>query len=596
MCKPMGFDKERGTHFILLGVVLLAWSYLATRAALVPFIQDEANSFWMFVHAGEFLPFRSHTDAGNHFLSSFFGIVGYKLFGYSAIGIRWGSLAAFPFYAMGCWTITRSLMGLTRWCSFLALAFCPFLLDFFALFRGYGPAMAGWIWALCGFAGFVKYRSLSQLLLMVAAASAALFANLSLLPECGILFGVSLLVLTLDRQTSTNRLGKGAFLAFAAFGAVLSFALLIALDLRQKDLLYLGTSKGLMSGPVRTLIDAVFSGPRSLLTDQVIIAPLFIGLGLAAWQAVHKQWRSDLTIFSTLFLLSVLARVFMFHFMGTNYPYDRAAIQWIPLFILVYAETVDVLARHRRAWRWAALLLLAFPARTVATLNTDRLSDSYEKTFPLRFLDEVALLHGKLGRPILLSGSEHFAPCWAFHQAAGSGEIVEMRSNMDPHDPDDARVVTRERLGEYQAGYHVADSSRSGAVLLIRDRPLAWSLSSDTLLPAIRTNDEWIRLPVTCPSSPAGICVIFNAEVKCTDPTSDIMLVTEVVDGAGQYLRYDAAELRHWPQLTSGTLVEIARFMPAIPQGGKCGFYLWNKSRSSYQTPAVRIRTMGVHQ
>src|SRR5690606_19273783 len=88
-----GWAEHEG---VVLGAIILAvWAYIIARAILVPFIQDEGNSFWMYAHTGEFLPFRSQTVAGNHFRNSFFGAIGYHVWGFSPLGIRWGSVLSF---------------------------------------------------------------------------------------------------------------------------------------------------------------------------------------------------------------------------------------------------------------------------------------------------------------------------------------------------------------------------------------------------------------------------------------------------------------------------------------------------------------------
>ncbi len=589
-------SKWASDEFIAFVVVIITWSYVAVRASLVPFVQDEAHSFWLYAHAEEFLPFLSHTDAGNHFLSSLFGVIGYKLFGFSTLGIRWGSVVSFPIYAWGCWMLVKSFKHPLLWCSFLALIWCPFLLDFFSMFRGYGPAMAGWVWSLYGLISFVRFGGMRPLAVMIVAASLTLFANLSLLPACTILFCLSVLVLFVDRR----RYGTKDMLTFigalVVFGSILAFAAFIALDLQEKGLLYLGSSQGLMSETVHSLIDAVFSS-RSPVMDWALVTPVLFAIAIAIWFWVRKrEWRSPFTLLVAILFLEVISKVAMYRMLGINYPHDRAALQWLPLYILVVAHAIEVLGRSRYQWYWASALLLIFPLRTVATLNTDRLVSAYEQAMPIRYIHEVAELHAQLGRPILLSGLEQFPPCWAFHQAAVVLQPIEMRSNVNAGDPDDARIISKSRLEEFKEGYHIADSSSSGVLLLIRDVPFTWTLVSDTILPSMESDEEWIHLPITCPTDTAGLSIVFNANIAADGPISNIMLVLEVKDSTGAYIRYETVELRHWPQLASGTDIEVARFLPVIPVGGKCDYYLWNIRRTRFRISEAHIRTMRVQR
>ncbi|HRH38861.1 MAG TPA: hypothetical protein PK760_10975, partial [Flavobacteriales bacterium] len=131
---------DRWPFAALSGTVFL---YVLLRAALIPIVLDESTSFLMFVQDGAFLPFHSQWDANNHFLNSFCGWVGWSLGGLHLLSLRWASVLSFALFAFSAWRIGMFVQGrIVRWCLWLALLGCPFLLDFFSLFRGYGPAMA----------------------------------------------------------------------------------------------------------------------------------------------------------------------------------------------------------------------------------------------------------------------------------------------------------------------------------------------------------------------------------------------------------------------------------------------------------------------
>lgn len=580
-------------QFALWALLLLIWAYVIIRAIKVPFVQDEGNSFWMYAYSGRFLPFHSHADAGNHFLSSLFGAIGYRLFGYEALGIRWGSVLSYPVYALGCWALVKRFGAPLRWCAFLALAMCPFLLDFFAMFRGYGPAMAGWVWMLHLLIGHINKRKTTDLMLFVVASSLTLFADLSLLPACIISLGLAVLFITDRRPASRPRkvLVEAAILVLLA--AVLTYAALIALDFRSKGLLYLGSTQGFMAVTVSSLADAVFSSHGDRALNWMFALPALIALAVALWRGRRlRERREPLIILAAILFLEVLARMIMCGLLGTNYPLDRASVHLLPLYILVVAHLINVAGNAFQPCRWAALILLIFPLRTLQTRNTEKLVDSYEKTMPVRFIKEVNQLEHGLGRPIMLAGLGHFAPAWAFHQVVEGFDPIEMRMDMDPADPDDARIVDRKYLEEYRKGYHVADSSNTGVFLLVRDTPVELELVSDTALSPFESRVEWVHLPLRCPDTDPGAFVLFNATMSTSDSTSNILLVTEITDSTGKYLRYDVVEFRHWPDLTTGTTITVLRYVPRPPEGGTCRFYLWNQRHSRLHVSKLRIQTL----
>ncbi|MBS1581396.1 MAG: glycosyltransferase family 39 protein, partial [Bacteroidetes bacterium] len=354
----------RGERITVLALICLTWAYVVLRAYLVPFVQDEASSFWWYARTGEFLPFRSYPDAGNHFLSSLFGVIGFKLFGFSAPGVRWGSVLCFPIYAFGCVALARPLVRpVVRWSALLALLWCPFLLDYFSMFRGYGPAMAGWVWALHGLLSFARSGSVRYLVLLSVALALALFADLSLLPAWlfFLLLSVLLAVRYRPKQRAAER--RWTILVIVLQLMVTAYATAIALYLREGGKFYLGSGQGFFVATVRSLT-RVLLGPDPRL-PWVLTVLVLLAVLIAFAHLRRHPWRDALPLLAAVLLADVAARQLMFHLLGTNFPQDRAALHLVPLAILLFAHAVDALCRTRPAWQWAAMPLLAFPLQTV---------------------------------------------------------------------------------------------------------------------------------------------------------------------------------------------------------------------------------------
>src|SRR5690606_34905067 len=111
---------------------------------------------------------------------------------------------------------------------------------------------------------------------------------------------------------------------------------------------------------------------------------------------------------------------------------------------------------------------------------------------------------------------------------------------------------------------------------------------ADTTLPSVTSEEEWIYLPIVCPQNSEGMGLLFEAEVQTEDTVSHIMLVTEVHDSSG------AVDLRNRRHLTSGTRIEAALFVQAIPAGGTCSFYLRNMRRTRYHLSETYIQTLDI--
>lgn len=92
--------KERAAFALL---ALLAVAYVVVRAWTVPFVNDEARAFYMYVLSGGFLPFRATWDAANHPLLSVLAQVSWRIGGTAPLALRIWSVLAFIAYAWYAW-------------------------------------------------------------------------------------------------------------------------------------------------------------------------------------------------------------------------------------------------------------------------------------------------------------------------------------------------------------------------------------------------------------------------------------------------------------------------------------------------------------
>ncbi len=568
-------------------LTVLTWAYLLVRAIKVPFVQDEANSVWCYLRPGEWLPFLSRPDAGNHFLSTLLGLIGYEVAGYSPVAIRWGSLAAFPFYAWACWLLVRPFPRLLRWCALLALLWCPFLLDFFALFRGYGISMAGWAWSLYALTRISPGGPVRHWWILTTALFVALFSNLSLLPVA-LIIGGSAALLAMDerkwRGPSLRRILP--FLAF--FLLMLAYAIAISLDLRKRDLLYLGTQGGILD-TVRSLYHSIWVVEPSTTQMVVVVLPACLALLLATFRLVRTRNLHDPFVLLTGLLFADMAARWAMHvLLGTNYPVGRAALHWIPLYILVLAYACQEAGRKWRAAYVASLGLVIFPAWTIQDINTDRLIGQYELAIPKAFVTKVHALQDSLGRPLLLSG--HFKSEWAFQQAAMGLDPIEMREDIALEDLDDVRVLAGSTVAKYGEGFHIVDRNSTGTVLLLLpDDPVQWTPVADTSLTSYEGSDEFIPVPIHTAGNGSGLLMKFKARITAEDRDADIQLVTEVKAPPDNLVRYEGIRFEHWTGLRSGAEVDVACYLPEVRQGQWAQAYVWNVRRSSFRMDDIQL-------
>lgn len=582
----------RTERFAFVAIALTVFVYVAVRAFLVPFTQDESASFWLYVHTGEFLPFRSHPDAGNHFLNSLFGIIGYAFAGPGMVAIRWGSLMSFPVYAWGAWCLTRDVSNrMVRWCAMLALLLSPYLLDYFSMFRGYGPAMACWVWALHGLVRYISSGTPHSFVGMAIALFLGVFADLSLLPLWPLF--MLLAAVAYFRTVSAGRSVMPVrmfLLVCTAQTAAFVYAATIAFALRDAGLLYHGSGDGFYSVTVDSLVGALFDTPEDRLVLSVTVLVVF-ALAVAAWQGIRAgSWRSPVAVVAILLCGEVVAREAMFHLLGTNFPQDRTALHLVPLCIALFALAVDALAASVRAWSFMALALLALPVQVLRTVNFGRAVNDASRATPLRFIAQVHRLQDELGRPVMLSGYGQLSGCWAYHEFAQGAVPVPMRPDPLRGDPDDARVVCTWQQPEYKDGYHVADSGEvSGVVLLFRDRRPVFELYADTSVAGVEWAGEYLNLPIPTDTCDGEAYLRFTGSFSSEHRAWDVRLVTESLDSSGHGTRYEALALQQASSKIGTCELDVMRWMPAVP-GGERRLYLYDPRKLPFRMTAARVR------
>ncbi len=203
-------------------------TYVAARAIRVPFTYDEAATYFRFIAADPLALF-SFPVATNHLLNTLLAKLAYTVGGSAEWVLRLPSVLAFAVFA---WFSMRLMDRLANRAIALAglvlLLSNPFLLEFFALSRGYGPSIALLFGSLCFLLRFLDdvgaahgSRSLAWALGLAVLAVAANFTMLNL--AMGV-FGIALVVSMAnhrrmrrsDRAVSTARVDRLPWQALAA--------------------------------------------------------------------------------------------------------------------------------------------------------------------------------------------------------------------------------------------------------------------------------------------------------------------------------------------------------------------------------------------
>lgn len=565
--------------FLACGVL----GYILVRAALVPMVHDECASVLWFVQPGEWLPDRSHWDANNHFLSTGIGVSMYRLFGTGMSVVRIGSILAFALYA---WAVHR-LGGLVvdrrvRWCFWAGMLLCPFVLDFFSMFRGYGLALAGTMVSLDGalrYATVPRTRSLLQALLGSFLGGAAIVA---LVPFWAIIIAILLALAVVRRSVIGKRSLSLHIASVFLLGVVpLAYAASISLRLQEMGLLYHGSLEGFTRVTIASLARYVLGSDKwPVLLFLLMVSGLLLATAIST--ARQKRFAAPLVIVTCVLMADVLARVVLAQGFGVNYPEDRAGIHFVPLFILAFAWAVDALAAKRQVLGWACLPLLFLPARSLWTANVDHCLLWPEQCVPARFMERISAEERAQGRSLLI-GAYHQSGLAIPFAAREKGLRPPSVQTVDfPEGMDDIRIVDERFIARARLGYGVLDSAMGPGLWLLRNsRYESPVLASTTVCEAWSGTDEFhdlarldtallhagrtwleIRLPLSFPGS-----------------SPDVTCVVQVTDSAGTDLYYDALQPCVLRPEWKGDTLHLMRSLPVMPKATRGVVYLYDPKR-----------------
>jgi hypothetical protein len=168
-------SKIKLANTILKISILFIFAYIFLRSISVGFTHDESLSYTILTGNESQL-----FTANNHWLNTILMKCCSLILGYSEWSLRLPNVLAFGLYAYSIIKILQlsKLHYLTIWLAILVFFLNPFLLDFFALARGYGLGMGFLTFALYqGFRFFYLDQKTSNLVLFLLSSIACIYTN-----------------------------------------------------------------------------------------------------------------------------------------------------------------------------------------------------------------------------------------------------------------------------------------------------------------------------------------------------------------------------------------------------------------------------------
>lgn len=570
--------------FIFLATLVLA--YIAARAVLVPFVHDEARTFFLYTQSGSFLPPDAKPDAANHLLVTAVAWPLYKLFGAAPWVLRGFSVACFILYTcyvmrIGAWV--RSTM--VRWCMWAALLCTPSLLEFFGLYRGYGPSLAFLLMGVVHLVQYVRDGGTRQFVLAVIAIVLATAASLTLLVPAGIM--MALLLWSVWRNNDRQRWARTAI--WLLLGSVpLAFLTLHALDLSTRGLLYHGLGSGLFRGTLRSLTMCLYDNSDAFVR-WVMVVPLALGVAAAA-MARTGNWKEALRpmdLLLVLFLSELSARWVLHAAFGILYPIDRGAFHLVLVAVLLMALALDHWAAKWRGLQWVALGLLAIPAGRWGGVELHR-----TLMWPVDGVDGelLSVVHGlqaAADRPLVIGADPFLKECIAYESCWRGWKAPIVQDNLPFGHQDVLFVNTSPADGV--PGYRSV-AGKNGMAVFERESAISLALLSDTLLPPGEGIFLGGRFP--CHALNEGpVLVELEAVLQVRGDALDLCWVVESKNDSLRTLSYDLMDLVYGCRRAVSDTLRISRWVPASQEhAAVVEAYFWDPKERGMTMEHCRIR------
>jgi hypothetical protein len=343
-------SKSAWAGFVVVSALLVAGSVY--RAATYPLVHDEALSFAIFTWEPQWAGTANH-----HRLNTWAMEASARWFGVSELTLRLPNVLAHVVY-LGCVLALLRRLGsvAVQVCAFAAWALNPFVLDFFALARGYGLGLAA-------MAASLALLARGAWLGALATAAVAVLAHFSFF-----LFYVALhpvVALWGWRQERSAR----AMLAAGGLSAAFAGWIVTRVGaLQARHELYFGGTQGFLADTVGRLIECTLYAvayPEALRTVApfAVVGVLAGVVGVGMWVAIRR--RDPVVVAMGALLAGMVALPIAARACGASlFPIERAALGYVPVAAAALAFALAAIVQRwpERGLRGAVLALGALGA------------------------------------------------------------------------------------------------------------------------------------------------------------------------------------------------------------------------------------------
>jgi hypothetical protein len=484
-----------------LGIGIL--TYLITKSLVMQITCDEAYTVEILAKqpVWDLISYKS-SYTNNHILNTL--LVKFLFFVFNSIDhslARVPNIAAFILYFYYCFRFSQRYI-VDNWLSlmFLSVMCCnPYLLDFFALIRGYGLSIGLMMASIYYAARFLLDNPqttnppIVQNSWRILAAS-ILFSILSVYAQFATLhfyLGLNLLIALFLVKNYLKSKDRGVF--FKGLGVqILGFLLLILLIyapikaiLKDNQIAYYGKD-GFWENTMSSIITGSLYSEGYLSESTV---PVFKNLGIILFfiitaylayilgeKSVEKSEKAYPSVFASfLFVCTALSTILQFHLLGNQYVVDRTALFFYPLFALLLPTIPLFFGRFKKGVGvFLCVFFIAFSLNHIiraGSLTSYR--EWWYDTHTFEILDLLKQEHEKTDKkqPLRLNTTWMFHPSFLYHRGKAKMEWLAplpFNSNPDTIRVYDFYYTTRDEMPALQSKYEKVKEWDGGQWILMK--------------------------------------------------------------------------------------------------------------------------------
>lgn len=584
------FSQKRFRIGLLIAGAML-FAYVCVRAWAIPFVHDEAITFFYYIRSGVIHPYEAHLDANNHLLNSYLSRLFYLWGGNGEFLLRMPNVLSFGLYLFANYRIGSYLGGRTGVLFILTTWFSHILLDYFGFCRGYGLSfafIAGACWTLLE---FERRPRLWCFVLSCVFIGAAIAANLNVLPAAVAMTGW-LVYLVLKEARYADWKNKVVNLAFILpLVWWIKYLVDYGFHLRENGNLYYGYQNGIWEDIILTVTDgalpwsAEFLGILALLFSAWMIVAHIVHVKNSGAVAINHPG----ILWTGLLVGTILAPWIMHEWKGVNYPTDRTILHWWYFFIggvfFIPQSGSFVLDRLRPlpAVLISMLTLVIFLSSLNFTHGYFWKEERLDKDLHHRLVEDAE--ETGIDKPIVSTYLTYHAS-WIYQSRLNETDIHAHYHDYPAENADYiiARNYQLDTFPETLTSQYeeLLWDDIEQAVLLKRKQPVQRIPIKDTIIrkyePTHDTYTVFLELPVH-EFRGSALAIEVDGNLRTESAGEIIQLVVAVTDEAEALLEYDHIPL-NWlfGQLKHGYAFETVLYVPQLRENAsrlKC--YLWNE-------------------